>query len=186
MYHLFLPHQREQVIHIIERVAAEGKFLQTGSYVPTADWENALNGGTNRQCGCEILIVSICDQPVGFCRLFPMKNDRKVGSLGVVLLPEYRNKRAGTLLLQRMMNLASDYGYERLSADILADNLVSLRLFQRQGFIEQSRRVIFLPHRSMFVEEIRVEVHLTEKHEGYQCQTTQPLKDRSIVSPKKD
>lgn len=184
-YHPFLPEQREQVINVINRVAAEGKYLQTGRYVPTVDWEKALDGCADKQCGRKILIVLAHGSVGGFCRLFSTEEDRKIGNIGVVLLPEYRNKRAGTKLLYRMIGIASDYGYVRLTADILADNFISLRLFQRQGFVEQSRRIIFLPHRNKFVEEVNVQFFLTKEYEGYQCQTTQPLKDRSTVSLKK-
>lgn len=160
-YHLFLVGEHKQIIDIINRVTAEGKFLQTENYVPTFDWESVLERGVNRQSGRLIIVVRVQSSIIGFCRLFPAEGyDRKVGSVGIVLLPEHRHKRVGTRLLKLVVAMASDYGYGTLTADILADNFISLRLFQRQGFTEHSRRKLCLTHWDAVVEEIRMQLFL--------------------------
>lgn len=158
-YHLFLVGEREQVVDIINRVAVEGKFLQTESYVPTADWESVLGKGVDRQSGRMLIVVKAYDLMVGFGRLFPAEQrERNMGNVGIVLLPQYRYKGVGTRLLGLIVDIAPDYGYGFLTADILVDNFISLRLFQSQGFTEYSRRSLNLSHRSAVVEEVRMQL----------------------------
>ncbi|MEK6752601.1 MAG: hypothetical protein AABZ00_10080 [Chloroflexota bacterium] len=95
-YHLFLPRDREQVTDLINHVAAEGGFLQTGRFAPTPDWEKVLDEGADRRSGRLLLVARRRNSLAGFCRLFPEdKNERVVGNVGIVLLPEYRQKTRG-------------------------------------------------------------------------------------------
>lgn len=158
-YQLFQVGEHEQVIDIIDQVAVEGKFLQTGSYVPTTDWECVFGHGVDRQGGRLLIVVKAQDTAVGFCRLFPAEQRaRTVGNVGIVLLPRYRHIGVGTQLLTIIIGAASYYGYGFLTADILADNFISLRLFQACGFTEYSRRRLNLSHRSAAVEEVRMQL----------------------------
>ncbi len=160
-YHLFLVGESELVVDIINRVAAEGKFLQTGSYVPTGDWESVLGKGIDKQSGRLLIVVKAYDVMVGFGRLFPAgQRERNMGNVGIVLLPQYRYKGVGTRLLGLIVDVAPAYGYGFLTADILADNFISLRLFQSRGFMEYSRRRLNLPHRSAVVDEVRMQLLL--------------------------
>lgn len=177
-YHLFLPRDRKRVLDVINRVAAEGGFLQAGRFFPTLDWEKVLDEGTDQRSGRLLLVARWHNSLAGFCRLFPAeKNERATGNVGIVLLPEYRQKRAGTRLVELVIAAAPAYGYETLTADIFEDNFISLRLFRRQGFAEHSRRKLYLPHRNSVVEEIRLQLLLSDRHGRDQCQIIQPLID---------
>ncbi|MDD2922849.1 MAG: GNAT family N-acetyltransferase [Anaerolineales bacterium] len=161
-YHNFLESEREQIVDIINCVAAERKFLQTERYIPTAAWESVLAG--ERRGGQVLIVVKTQSAVAGFGRLFSGGQDeRRAGNVGIVLLPEFRFQGAGTRLLDLMIAFADDYGYEILTADILADNFISLRLFRSHGFAEYSRRLLRLAHRSAAVEEIRMQLLLNER-----------------------
>jgi GNAT superfamily N-acetyltransferase len=161
-YSIFLRKDRERVIQVINSVAAEGRFLQTECYTPTLAWENLLEGAVDGKREGYLLVV-VCDREemIGFGRLSPDDlGGRCTGNVGIVLLPGYRYKKIGTQLLEFIVNIAPQFSYENLTADILFDNLVSLRLFLGRGFTRYSSKKIFLKHRNAVVEEIRVQYSL--------------------------
>ncbi len=120
-----------------------------------------LGKGVDRQCGRLLIVVKARNLIAGFGRLFPAEQwKRNVGNVGIVLLPRYRYKGVGTRLLGLIVDVAPAYGYGFLTADILADNFISLRLFQSRGFMEYSRRRLNLPHRPAVVEEVRMQLLL--------------------------
>jgi GNAT superfamily N-acetyltransferase len=165
-YSVFHKKDRERVIEVINSVAAENSFLQTGCYTPTLTWENLLEGGIDEKKGYLLILICNGEKLVGFGRLTPDDlGGRYTGNVGVVLLPEYRYKNIGTKLLEFIVNIAPEFGYENLTADILFDNVVSLRLFQGRGFTRYSSRNLYLKHRDAFVEEIRLQFFLSE-HQG--------------------
>lgn len=160
-YQLFHVGEREQIIDIINQVAGEGKFLQTECYVATADWESVLRNGVDVQIGRLLVVVKDAGLIVGFGRLFPaLKDGGMAGNIGLVLLPDFRCKGVGKKLLDLIVDTSPIYGYKLLTADILADNFISLHLFQGRGFMEYSRRRLNLPHHSEVVDEVRMQLLL--------------------------
>jgi RimJ/RimL family protein N-acetyltransferase len=163
IYSACLKKDRSQVIEIINRVAAEGRFLQTECYTPTPVWENLLENGADEGKGYLLVVIKDREKLVGFGRLSPDDlGGRCTGNIGIVLLPGYRYKGIGTSLLEFIVNIAPQFGYENLTAYILFDNLVSLRLFSGRGFTRFSSRNLYLKHRNAVVEEIRMQLFLHE------------------------
>jgi L-amino acid N-acyltransferase YncA len=162
-YGVCLKKDRRQVIEVINRVAAEGRFLQTECYIPTPAWENLLENGADEGKGCLLVVIKDREKLIGFGRLSPDDlGGRYTGNVGIVLLQDYRHKGIGTRLLEFIVNIAPQFGYENLTADILMDNLVSLRLFSGRGFIRFSSKNLYLKHRNAVVEEIRMQLFLHE------------------------
>ena len=163
-YNAFLNKDRERVIEVINSVAAENRFLQTECYIPTPAWESLLENGTDRKNGKLLFVVCDREKLVGFGRLSPDDlGGRSSGNVGIVLLPDYRYKKIGSKLLKFIVNIAPRLGYKNLTADILADNFVSLRLFLGHGFTRCSSRDLYLKHRNAVVEEVRVQLFLHER-----------------------
>jgi GNAT superfamily N-acetyltransferase len=164
-YSAFLEKDRGRVVEVINSVAAEGRFLQTGCYTPTLAWEKLLEGGADGGKGYLLIVICDGERLVGFGRLLPDDLEgRSTGNVGIVLLPDYRHKRIGTGLLEFIVNIAPHCGYQNLTADILFDNSASLRLFSSRGFTRYSKRNLYLRHRNIIVEEIRMQLFL------HQCQ----------------
>ncbi|MDP1544834.1 MAG: GNAT family N-acetyltransferase [Anaerolineales bacterium] len=182
-YRCYREHERDQVIRVIDQVAAERVFLQTERYEPSPDWELLLAKGSNIRSGYLLIVVKKEDEIVGFGRLFPAgQHKREVGIIGIVLLPKYRHQGIGAKILDLILAVSPDFGYQTLMADILAHNFISLHLFQKQGFVEHSRRSLPAPFPGGVVEEIQVRFLLTERHSGNKCQTTQQLKNQLTVN----
>ena len=143
------------IIPVINSVAAEKLYLQTDRYQPTPNWEELLADGFNVASGLLLIVVKYDEKVIGFGRLFPDNlRGRSTGNIGIVLLPPYRSRGIGTDLLNLLVETASEFGFQNLTADILETNLHSLRLFRRFGFSELSYQTIICPHLRGAVEEI--------------------------------
>ena len=165
-YSVLLEKDRERVIEVINSVAVEGSFLQTACYTPTLVWKSLLESGADIEKGLLLIVVCDGERLIGFGRLSPDDlGGRSTGNVGIVLLQDYRYKRTGTTLLDFIVNIAPKFGYENLTADILFDNLISLRLFLGCGFTRYSSRDLYLEHRSAVVKEVKVKLFLHE-HQG--------------------
>jgi RimJ/RimL family protein N-acetyltransferase len=141
------PDDREQIISIINAVAAEKIYLQTDSYQPTPLWERLLDEGRNHHDGLALFVVQYKGVIFGFGRLNPDEFlGRSVGNVGILLLEPFRSKGIGTELLGFLIMKAPEFGFSSLSANILANNLISRRLFSHYGFEIIGRNNFFLPH----------------------------------------
>lgn len=84
-----------------------------------------------------LMIVTNSEEPVGFVDLFDFdpKND-KVG-LGVLVLDHSRGKKYGQEALSLLINYAFKNLYvHQIYANVLEDNLVSIKLFESLGFVK--------------------------------------------------
>lgn len=154
------PEDGERIIHLIDVIAGERQYLQTERYCPTPIWEQLLRECISRESGLLLLVVEVQKQVVGFARLTPDREHplgRSAGNIGIALLPAYRSRRIGTFVLSQLMACAASLGFQTVTANILATNVRSLRLFQKYGFVLTKTRNIYLPFTETEVEEVTVE-----------------------------
>jgi RimJ/RimL family protein N-acetyltransferase len=154
---------RDNIIRIINKVAGERKYLQTDCYCPTPLWEQALQGGLQIEKGILLLLLEEAGKPVGFARVFPDCDDldsRSVGNVGVSLLPGYRSRGIGAIMLKKLLSYGLYLGFNSLTANILASNLRSLHFFRKSGFRPIDSRLIELSFRSGRSEEIKLKKNL--------------------------
>lgn len=159
MFHIRPAHlrEREQIMALIDQVAGERRYLQTDRYRPTPQWETVLHTGRRAESGLSLLVVMDDWQIVGVARLFPDERfDKVTGNVGLVLLPAYRSRRLGTVLLGRLLLEASRLSYRSLTADILCSNERSLRLFARYRFRVAGYQYIDVSYRATEVAEVTV------------------------------
>ncbi|OLS40600.1 GNAT family N-acetyltransferase [Bacillus sp. MRMR6] len=91
--------------------------------------------------GDAALIATSGESPVGavWVRLFDETNktygfvDTQTPLLGMALLPEYRGEGIGTALLEEMLTLTKESGFEQVSLSVDPNNR-ALRLYERLGF----------------------------------------------------
>lgn len=158
------PSDRPRVIDIINRVAGERRYLQTDRYRPTPVWEHVLNYGLNRRRGLLLLVVEVERDVIGFGRLTADSGaSERIGNIGLALLPEFRSKRIGTTLLAQLIDCAPILGFTTLTANVLATNERSRRLFRRFGFSPTSQREIYVPFWSHPVDEFVMELSLSRR-----------------------
>ena len=151
--------ERYEIISVINQVAAERIYLQTDQYHPTATWERLLGRGIQLDERLALFVVKYNDGIIGFGRLTP-ETEILFGNVGIALLRPFRSIGIGTALLEFLIHWADRLGYERMTADILATNIRSIRLFRRFHFQACDIHLIQSPFSTEKIQEITFELEL--------------------------
>ncbi|MED3553118.1 GNAT family N-acetyltransferase [Cytobacillus praedii] len=96
-----------------------------------------------RQGDIALIATDSSENPVGaiWIRLFDESNktygfiDKNTPVLSMAVVPEYRGKGVGTLLLNEMLRIAKDSGFFSLSLSVDPKN-PALHLYERHGFVK--------------------------------------------------
>ena len=86
--------------------------------------------------------VAIADGDViGWCDI--RRQDRATrahcGTLGMGILPAYRNKGMGARLMRRTLDAAREFGLHRVELSVHADNARDIALYEKIGFVHEGR-----------------------------------------------
>ena len=74
-------------------------------------------------------------QLIGFVDLFDFDPKNRRAGIGIIISPEFQAQGLGHLALQKIIDYAFNILYlHQLYANISADNLTSIRLFEKNGF----------------------------------------------------
>lgn len=161
------PCDYQEVVGLINIVAAERRYLQTDHFVPNPLWEQLLCEGVNIRAGLLLLVAQMEQQIIGFGRVNPdaqFNEARSVGNIGIVLLPSYRSMGIGSKLLEHLVMWASCLQFQKLNAAILATNVHSQNLFRKFGFQIASRRKAKLPFQErQFADELLYELDINSR-----------------------
>ncbi|MDQ0874614.1 ribosomal protein S18 acetylase RimI-like enzyme [Paenibacillus sp. V4I3] len=92
--------------------------------------------------GDKALVALIDDKPIGavWYRLFDETNkgygyvDNNTPELGIALLPDFKQKGIGTILMKEINQQARIDGYKSLSLSVDPDNHIAVRLYEKLGF----------------------------------------------------
>ncbi|GEM_PF-630825 len=124
---------RTGLIRAINAVCGEGLWMSTSRFEPTPAWEHAL---ADPNCGCHLLLLAVgTNAPVGWCRVFREPDVQgTVASLGIGLLPIYRDRGIGTQMAQKALAWAWSADVERVVLRTRRDNHRAVRVFSRCGF----------------------------------------------------
>lgn len=107
--------------------------METLRYEPTPAWEHALS---TPDCTCHLLlVVDNGTSVVGWCRVFPGNVSNLEAGLGIGLLPEYRNRRIGTALVQQSIDWAQRRQLQQIRLRVRRDNEHAIHVFSKFGFI---------------------------------------------------
>ncbi|MCP4221419.1 MAG: N-acetyltransferase [bacterium] len=88
------------------------------------------------------LVLEVEGKPVGFALLrpyFPYENDYGVGTLTYFILPQYTGQGFGSMLLNRIVEVAVEKRVTNLLAHISSRNTQSLNFHRKHGFVECGR-----------------------------------------------
>ncbi|KRE44278.1 GNAT family N-acetyltransferase [Paenibacillus sp. Soil724D2] len=92
--------------------------------------------------GDRALVALIDEKPIGaaWYRLFDETNkgygyvDHKTPELGIAILPDFKRKGIGTILMKEIIQHARNDGYKSLSLSVDPDNHTAVRLYEKLGF----------------------------------------------------
>jgi RimJ/RimL family protein N-acetyltransferase len=122
---------REHLIAIINTVCHEGRWMHTNCFKVTLRWAHAL---AHPKCPEHLLLVlRIKDRPIGWCRLFPTDIPWEA-TLGIGLLPTYRNQGLGTCLVQQAVKWAENRDLSHLELTTRRENWRAIHVFEKCGF----------------------------------------------------
>lgn len=85
-------------------------------------------------------VVAVADEGiVGWCDILPLPGSdlEHVGRLGVGVAKPYRRRGIGRRLIARCLELARDYGMEKVELEVFSDNEVAIGLYRSFGFTEE-------------------------------------------------
>lgn len=148
---------------LINTVAGEGRHLQTNAYRATPAWERLLSKGVSHQEGFVLLVAEQETRIIGFARLtagIHGRKDRHVGNIGVAVRSAYREQGVGSLLLRELLRVAPGLGCSKLTAEIIASNVASIRLFEKFGFLVEGVRRDQYRIGSDYVDELLIAIWL--------------------------
>jgi RimJ/RimL family protein N-acetyltransferase len=151
---------RVSIVSVINEVAGERIYLQTDQYRPTEMWERLLEQGFNVDESLALFVVKYHEKVIGFGRLYPEDKQPLYGNVGIVLLKSFRSIGIGTALLKFLIDCATSLGYKKMTADVLATNVRSIRLFRRFQFMERDIHDFHPMYSSGNVREITFELDL--------------------------
>jgi RimJ/RimL family protein N-acetyltransferase len=133
--HLFTPYDVPGLILAINTVCAEGRWMHTLRFEPTPAWEHALH---DADCPEHLLlVVEDAARIVGWCRTFPtscQNGSSMQASLGIGLVPAFRDRGIGTALVRASLDWARGAGLARITLTTRPDNQRALHVFDKCGF----------------------------------------------------
>ncbi len=125
---------KPHIVQVIDFVCAEREWMYSKKFVETPQWLHAFS---DINCKSHLLLVAECaGELVGWCRLFPEQcpYSGHNSELGIGLLPDYRNQRIGSSLLEFTLKWAYNFGICRIDLSVHKDNQRALHLFENFGF----------------------------------------------------
>ena len=110
--------------------------METRRYIPTLAWEHAL---ATPDCPRHHLLLAVADQqPIGWCRIFPV--EPTVAEIGIGLRKPYRDRGNGSQLLHDAIAWATQARLACLTLTARVDNARALHVFHKLGFAVTERR----------------------------------------------
>jgi len=135
----FVSDDRPSLTQTIDAVCGERRWMRMTRFEPTPSWIHALE---EPYCLYHLLlVVEDARCVVGWCRMFPQEggNGAQETTLGIGLLPPYRDRGVGMALVCHSLTWAKDAGYQRVRLTTNPDNARAIHVFTRCGFIFSER-----------------------------------------------
>jgi ribosomal protein S18 acetylase RimI-like enzyme len=126
----------EGIWRCIDVVVREGWFTFTES-PPLEGVRSLLSSSESIQ-----LVAESGAEVVGWCDITPIDEDglRHTASLGMALLPGFRDRGLGRQLLRETLEVAYAAGLSRVELQLLASNERARALYEGSGFVHEGRK----------------------------------------------
>jgi len=80
------------------------------------------------------LVAKINNDVIGFAGIIPILDEADISN--IVVHKNFRNKKIGTLLLEKLLDLAISLNLKNLNLEVRESNLVAITLYKKFGFEE--------------------------------------------------
>jgi ribosomal protein S18 acetylase RimI-like enzyme len=131
------------LVECLNSVFLERRYLSIAESIPVG--EAMEYHATNIVAGHPHIVAVEGARVVGFCEVTPTTQPRIAaqqhnGTLGMLLLSEYRGRGLGKQLMQKTLSVCGGK-WERIQLSVYSHNERAHGLYQRFGFIEEGRRI---------------------------------------------
>jgi RimJ/RimL family protein N-acetyltransferase len=138
----------------VDEVAREGKYLARTSAPPLEDARTFAR--ENITLGNPHVLAVDGGKVVGWCDIVASRREAfaHCGTLGMGLTMDYRHRGLGTRLLRAAVEQARGKGLERVELEVFASNEGAIKLYQKEGFLVEGRRVRAAKLRGAYVDVV--------------------------------
>ena len=126
------------LIDYLKRVCAESRYLlkEPEEVTMTLEQETAFIQNTNAS-GNKLLLLGFLDgNYVGNCSITGMDTVRHLhrASVGIALFQKYTGMGIGRAMLEKLIAVAKETGFEQVELEVVAENERAIRLYKNMGF----------------------------------------------------
>ena len=126
----------------VDSVARERKYLATVNGFTMDETKNFVNYVINNNYAQYFIIYE--NVVKGWCDIIPksIPEFSHVGVLGMGILPEYRGRGLGKILLAKTINHAKEINkLEKIELVVFESNINAIKLYKEFGFFEEGKRL---------------------------------------------
>ena len=118
-------------------VARERRYLAT-TEPPPAEQSRALAMRSLEQ-GWPFVVALVAGCLIGYCDVSPVPRRvaPHVGELGIAIVPAWRDRGVGRMLMATALDAGWAYGFSRIQLSVYASNARALALYRKMGFVEE-------------------------------------------------
>ena len=86
-------------------------------------------------------VAIVDDEVIGWCDIRRVSRETRAhcGTLGMGILPAYRDKGLGARLMQQTLDAARQCGLHRIELSVHGDNARAIALYEKIGFVHEGR-----------------------------------------------
>ena len=130
-----VPEKAEEMISYLKQIAGETQFMSRypDEIRKEAEDERAFLNRTLEDPKAVMIVAEADGKVVGSCSVFSNQEKRKIRhrcSMGIGLLEEYCEQGLGTAMLNMLIEMAKQMGYELMELIVVADNTRAQGLYQ--------------------------------------------------------
>ena len=133
--------EAEMVLKGFIKVSGETRFLvgEPDEIKLTVEQEREFIEGSNSNDKKLLLLAFVDGRYAGNCRFDGKTATRKFAhraSLGIALLQEFTGRGLGGIMLEKLLSVAKQKGYEQMELTVYSENIRARKLYKRLGFKE--------------------------------------------------
>jgi ribosomal protein S18 acetylase RimI-like enzyme len=132
-----MPDDAEGIHHCLDTVAHERRHIAMVEAPSLTDVRAFLEEKPSH--GLIQFVALVGGRIVGWCDVAPkpIEGFRHSAVLGMGVLPEYRRRGLGCLLLERVLQAARERVLTRIELEVYVSNEAAIALYERSGFLRE-------------------------------------------------
>lgn len=123
--------------HALDTVARERRYLAFLEAPPLSEMRDFVRDMIEKRNPQFVAVVR--DEVVGWCDISRHERPTRAhgGTLGMGIIPAYRDRGLGRQLIERTLEEARRLGFVRIALSAHADNARAIALYRKVGFVEE-------------------------------------------------